>query len=231
MNDLISAQVMKELVSLDCRCGNPKREFQSFCRRCYYRLPRRLKAELYQRMGEGYEESFKESITYLFPDPPQEPSQPEKLDEPKKCPVYGVMDWDADGNCSLCGYISLDNEILDESEGMERYKGMLCWFSADGKKWIHNILDEIPTDHGVTYIDSDDDEWRFCKPHSISEEVVRLRKELSEIKEDCHAIRDLFEHVHYEGMNECPICDASLFELVEQLKQKIKELEDDARSV
>lgn len=83
----------------------------------------------------------------------------------------------------------------DKPEGMEKYKKMLCWFSTDGKKWVTNILDEIPTDHGVTYIDSDDNEWRHCRPHPQSEELLRLKEENEQLKVEWDHLAAVLEDI------------------------------------
>jgi hypothetical protein len=38
---------------------------QTFCRKCYYRLPQSLRTRLYNRFGEGYEEAYAEAVKRL----------------------------------------------------------------------------------------------------------------------------------------------------------------------
>lgn len=47
-------------------CGGEKRERMSHCARCYHRLPREMKGQLYLRFGAGYEEAFASSTTWLL---------------------------------------------------------------------------------------------------------------------------------------------------------------------
>lgn len=58
-------EIVKELAGLECRCGNPKEPRQTFCRKCYYRLPPRMRSALYQRLGEGYAEAHDEAAGFL----------------------------------------------------------------------------------------------------------------------------------------------------------------------
>jgi len=56
---------IKELMSEECACGNPKKPRFSFCYRCYKKLPKHLQRELYQHVLEGYEQAYDEAIKYL----------------------------------------------------------------------------------------------------------------------------------------------------------------------
>lgn len=58
--------LMRELAGNICHCGKPKVPRQTFCRSCYYRLPAAMRAALYRRMGEGYEEAYAAAVTLLF---------------------------------------------------------------------------------------------------------------------------------------------------------------------
>lgn len=53
------------LITTDCVCGGQKKRTQSFCGSCYYKLPPKLRKDLYQRIGEGYEEAHAEAIRIL----------------------------------------------------------------------------------------------------------------------------------------------------------------------
>lgn len=59
--------MLSELAGTVCRCGNQKTHRQTFCGRCYYRLPRLLRQRLYQRFGEGYEAAYTEAVDVLGP--------------------------------------------------------------------------------------------------------------------------------------------------------------------
>lgn len=48
-----------------CRCGHKKELNQSFCRRCYYRLPGDLRIGLYNRIPKGYERVHRAACEYL----------------------------------------------------------------------------------------------------------------------------------------------------------------------
>ena len=56
---------LRELGSNVCICGAEKRPQQSFCRPCYFALPRRMQSELYKPMSEGYAEIYDEAKDYL----------------------------------------------------------------------------------------------------------------------------------------------------------------------
>lgn len=53
------------LFSAECECGRAKQPRQSFCRTCFYHLPKLLRARLYKRVGEGYEEAYAEARAIL----------------------------------------------------------------------------------------------------------------------------------------------------------------------
>lgn len=53
---------MKELGGVTCRCGREKRRGQTFCHWCYYRLPTHIRKALYRRIGEGYEEAYRDAL-------------------------------------------------------------------------------------------------------------------------------------------------------------------------
>jgi hypothetical protein len=54
-----------ELAGVQCRCGRPKQPRQTFCRKCYYTLPRPQQRELYQRVGCGYEAAYIAAVNFL----------------------------------------------------------------------------------------------------------------------------------------------------------------------
>jgi len=53
MNPL-TLPVVHELRGNVCRCGKRKIERQTFCRACYFSLPRDVQRDLYKRVEEGY---------------------------------------------------------------------------------------------------------------------------------------------------------------------------------
>ena len=54
-----------QLMSEECHCGKPKKPRQSFCRPCYFSLPKYLQHALYQHILEGYEEAYEEAVKWL----------------------------------------------------------------------------------------------------------------------------------------------------------------------
>ncbi|MCA9270504.1 MAG: hypothetical protein KDA41_18610 [Planctomycetales bacterium] len=58
-------ELLDELVGTTCRCGAAKKTRQTFCRRCWYRLPLPLRGRLYSRFGSGYEEAYAEAVELL----------------------------------------------------------------------------------------------------------------------------------------------------------------------
>jgi len=57
--------LLKELAGSACRCGRVKRPRQTFCSRCFQRLPPALKRALYRRIGEGYEAAYQAAVASL----------------------------------------------------------------------------------------------------------------------------------------------------------------------
>lgn len=59
-------EALSDLFGRSCSgCGLTKRADQSFCYRCYKKLPKRLQRALYQRIGDGYESALGESRRVL----------------------------------------------------------------------------------------------------------------------------------------------------------------------
>lgn len=56
---------LRELDSTTCVCGATKRRRNSFCSKCFYRLPRGLRNRLYRTVAEGYAEIYDEAKDYL----------------------------------------------------------------------------------------------------------------------------------------------------------------------
>lgn len=53
------------LMDTECECGRTKQSRMSFCSKCFYTLPKPLRARLYKRVGEGYEEAHAEARAIL----------------------------------------------------------------------------------------------------------------------------------------------------------------------
>ncbi len=49
----------------ECMCGEHKKRGLAFCFRCYKSLPTDMKRELYQPVGNGFEEAYDEAVKYL----------------------------------------------------------------------------------------------------------------------------------------------------------------------
>ncbi len=59
-------EILESLGSKLCGgCGKSKRPKMSHCRSCYYALPPKMRSDLYQGFGCGYEEAYEESLRYL----------------------------------------------------------------------------------------------------------------------------------------------------------------------
>lgn len=56
---------LQELNSEECACGATKKAKYSFCYTCYQLLPDDMKRELWNRLGDGYEEAYDEAILWL----------------------------------------------------------------------------------------------------------------------------------------------------------------------
>lgn len=58
-------ELLKELQSTRCRCGASKHRGLTFCRVCYYRLPRPVRNALYDGLGNGYAEAYDKATKIL----------------------------------------------------------------------------------------------------------------------------------------------------------------------
>jgi hypothetical protein len=56
---------IRELASDRCVCGEEKVKNQSFCRKCYFTLPKQLRFELYKPISDGYAEIYDQAKQYL----------------------------------------------------------------------------------------------------------------------------------------------------------------------
>lgn len=57
---------LKELQSEQCYCGAEKKSMQTFCAAEYFALPPKKRAALYNRIGEGYKESYQDARAFLW---------------------------------------------------------------------------------------------------------------------------------------------------------------------
>jgi hypothetical protein len=59
-------EILQSLGSPDCGgCGGKKAPKMSHCRKCYYALPPKMRHDLYQGFGAGYEEAYQTSLEFL----------------------------------------------------------------------------------------------------------------------------------------------------------------------
>lgn len=62
---MTASDLIRELIGMKCRCQATKESRQTFCKRCYFRLRKDLQRRLYRRVGEGYEEAYREAAEFL----------------------------------------------------------------------------------------------------------------------------------------------------------------------
>jgi hypothetical protein len=66
--------ILEDFLGTECSgCGGTKRSKQSHCGKCYYRLPKAMRLDLYKRFGEGYEAAFELSQKWLAANHPRKP--------------------------------------------------------------------------------------------------------------------------------------------------------------
>ena len=58
-------QLVEELRGTKCRCGAAKTSRQTFCRTCYFTLPKKKRMALYRPVGGGYEEAYQQAVKEL----------------------------------------------------------------------------------------------------------------------------------------------------------------------
>lgn len=59
-------EMIESLRSTVCPgCDSDKPEGKSFCRRCYFSLPKQLRSDLYRRYGQGYQQAFIDAMAQL----------------------------------------------------------------------------------------------------------------------------------------------------------------------
>jgi len=56
---------LEALDRLKCQCGRVKQRGNSLCSKCYWRLPRAMRRDLYRKMGQGYEAAYDAAVQFL----------------------------------------------------------------------------------------------------------------------------------------------------------------------
>ncbi len=64
MNDA-QRELIDELNGTLCQCGAGKAAKQTFCRKCYFSLPKLMRQALYRRIGNGYEAAYAAAIANM----------------------------------------------------------------------------------------------------------------------------------------------------------------------
>jgi len=54
-----------ELKSAECQCGRPKKPHKSLCYGCYKALPKQMRRDLWQGIGDGYEAAYDAAVAWL----------------------------------------------------------------------------------------------------------------------------------------------------------------------
>ena len=67
--------ILEDFLGTECSgCGGVKRPKMSHCGKCYWRLPKQMRTDLYKRFGEGYEEAFTAASAWLAEHLPRRPT-------------------------------------------------------------------------------------------------------------------------------------------------------------
>ena len=61
----LAVQALNDLRSAKCFCGGRKREQQSFCTRCYHKLPANIRQGLYASFRDGYVRFYEAAKEFL----------------------------------------------------------------------------------------------------------------------------------------------------------------------
>lgn len=75
-------EIYRELRGTTCACGATKKGRQSFCRACYFRLPKGTQRELYE--VEGYPETYRRACGLLGL---REPAERAQLSQPNSSAI------------------------------------------------------------------------------------------------------------------------------------------------
>lgn len=65
LSESLEVEAWREFNSTACFCGAKKKPGMSFCKRCYFELPAKLRSALYNRFGSGYAEVWDEARDFL----------------------------------------------------------------------------------------------------------------------------------------------------------------------
>lgn len=63
LTGISNSAIYQELGQEACRCGRAKRRGKTFCSKCYYALPEKLRDQLYQ--PRGYTDTYREACAEL----------------------------------------------------------------------------------------------------------------------------------------------------------------------
>jgi hypothetical protein len=58
-------QALADLDSKQCLCGSRKREQESFCRTCYFKVPAQIRSGLYASFANGYLDFWLQAVAHL----------------------------------------------------------------------------------------------------------------------------------------------------------------------
>lgn len=53
------------LAGTECQCGRTKKTKMAFCYKCYSSLPKDMLDDLWQRIGQGFEEAYEKAVGWL----------------------------------------------------------------------------------------------------------------------------------------------------------------------
>ena len=65
MTSKTARDLIHELYAEQCRCDRPKERGETFCKRCYFNLPKPMRQALYRRVGEGYEAAYAAAVKHI----------------------------------------------------------------------------------------------------------------------------------------------------------------------
>lgn len=58
--------ILEQFLSDNCpACGAVKEKNTAFCKKCYFALPRAMKAALWKRFGSGFEDAQRAGLAFL----------------------------------------------------------------------------------------------------------------------------------------------------------------------
>lgn len=66
MIQLTDREILDDLRGTECRtCGGAKKPKQSHCTKCYFKLPHKMRMDLYDGFRDGYEQAYRASCEFL----------------------------------------------------------------------------------------------------------------------------------------------------------------------